>query len=311
MAAVARWGGRGREQGSRVLYQGPAKSERSLDVALSSGVWLVADSEEDAEAILARARCLGVAPRYLLRFRPLAVKPSQRGFGLAPGRVLSLCARLAFHLGTGLLSAAPFASAVHEAGRLAERLGRLGVPVEILDVGGGLPARGELRRVGRGRLPERAGRAEALLRAIRKAMRREAPLRGARLFVEPGRAVASDAFQLVTRVVRVAGRRVYVDASRVSHAFFIPSGQHRFLPVPRRPGSGTVAIGGPLPIYLDRFAARETIGRPREGDLLLIGSVGAYNLMMSNSWAGSLPEVVAIGVSAWRRGRRSGERTRR
>ena len=104
-----------RSKGGRVLYQGPAKSERSLDLALAAGAWLVADSEEDAGAILARSRSLGLAPRYLLRFRPRAAETSQRGFGLAPSRALSflraprregrpLPAGLAFHLGTRLLS---------------------------------------------------------------------------------------------------------------------------------------------------------------------------------------------------------------
>ena len=141
-------------------------------------------------------------------------------------------------------------------------------------------------------------------------MRRAPELRDARLFFEPGRAVAADAFHLVTRVIRVTPGRIYVDASRMSHAFFVAWGRHAWLPIPRRPGDGAVEIAGPLPVDIDRLA-RERIGRPREGDLLAIGSVGAYNLIVANAWAGRAPQIVEIGVSASGDGRPSGARTRR
>ena len=259
-----------RSDGDRVLYQGPAKTERSLDRALAAGTWLVADSEQDAEAILARARAVGAAPRYLLRFRARAAESSQRAFGLAPSRAAGLCARLAregrplpsglaFHLGTGLLSARPFVSAVREAARLAGKLRRVGIPVEVLNVGGGFPARGEVRRDTHPR--KSPATAESLVGAILSATRRAPELRDAQLFFEPGRAVAADAFHLVTRVIRVTPGRIYVDASRMSHAFFVAWGRHAWLPIPRRPGDGAVEIAGPLPVDIDRLA-RERIGRP-------------------------------------------------
>ncbi len=243
-----------RSDAGRVLYQGPAKTDRSLDQALTAGAWLVADSEQDAEAILARARAVGAAPRYLLRFRPRAAEASQRTFGLAPSRASGLCARLAhegrplpaglaFHLGTGLRSARPFVSAVREAARLAGKLRRLGIPVEILNVGGGFPARREVRRDTPPRKPP--GTAESFVGAILSTMRHAPELRRARLFFEPGRAVAADAFHLVTRVVRVTPGRIYVDASRMSHAFFVAWGRHRMDSDPQTPGRRPRRGGGP------------------------------------------------------------------
>ena len=289
--------------GPRILFQGPAKPPGALDAALAAGSICVADSAEDAEAILARASALRAAPRYLLRFRASSAEPSQRGFGLAVGSVAAWCARtaraglprpegLAFHLGTGLASPAPFVAAIREAGRLAARLAALGIAVRVLDVGGGFPAQREARRDARGRVRGRPASPEAFLRAIRSAARRSVPLRGVRLFLEPGRAVSSDAFHLVTRVVRTAGGRVSVDASRMSHAFFVPRGRHAFVPVPRRPGGGRVEVRGPLPTNLDLLSGAESIGRPREGDLLVIESVGAYNLIAANAWSGRVAEVV-------------------
>jgi len=289
--------------GPRILFQGPAKPADALEAALAAGSICVADSAEDAEAILARATALRIAPRYLLRFRASSAEPSQRGFGLAAAHVAAWCARavraglprpegLAFHLGTGLASPAPFVAAIREAGRLAERLAALGVLVRVLDVGGGFPALREARRDARGRVRGRPASPEAFLRAIRSAARRSVPLRGVRLFLEPGRAVASDAFHLVTRVVRTADGRVSVDASRMAHAFFVPRGRHAFVPVPRRRGGGRVEIRGPLPTNLDLLSGAESIGRPRDGDILVIESVGAYNLIAANAWAGAVPDVV-------------------
>jgi ornithine decarboxylase len=310
----------GRFAGSRVLFQGPAKRPDAIARAIAAGVWLIADSEEDAEAILAVGRSLGIPPRYLLRFRPPGVQTSQHAFGLAPERALEVCARLrrarrplpaglSFHLGTGIPSPAPFVEAIREAGGLARSLRSRGIPSSVLNVGGGFAALREARRSLSGGPEGRPASADEYLGAIRKAVREFLPAPGLRVFAEPGRAIASDAFHLVTRVVRVVGRRVYVDASRMSHAYFVPRGRHPFIPVPRRPGAGKSEVAGPLPVDLDRLSNGETIGRPRDGDLLLIGAVGAYNLIVANAWAGRMPDVVE--VSASRGARRSGGPTRR
>ena len=310
--------------GERVLYQGPAKSPALLERAIAAGAWIIGDSEEDTDAILAVGRQLGVEPRYLLRFRPPSSQSSQQAFGLATERALEFCTRLrrarrplpaglSFHLGTGIPSTAPFVEAVREAGEIAAALRERGIPTTVLNVGGGFAALREARRSLTGRPESRPASANEYLDAIRKAAREAFPLSGLRLFAEPGRAIASDAFHLVTRVMRVVGRRVYVDASRMSHAYFVPRGRHPFVPVPRRSGSGKSEIAGPLPVDLDRLSNGEAIGRPKEGDLLVIAAVGAYNLIAANAWAGDVPPVVEIGspVSASAGARPSYGRLRR
>jgi diaminopimelate decarboxylase len=312
----------GRFSGSRVLYQGPAKRADMLELAIAAGAWLIADSEEDAEAILAVGRALGIPPRYLLRFRPPSAQTSQRAFGLAPERALEVCARLqrarrplpeglSFHLGTGIPSPAPFVAAVREAGQLAAAMRGRGMPLSVLNVGGGFAALREARRSLGGQPEGRPAFAAEFLGPIREAARQAIPDPRLRLFAEPGRAIASDAFHLVTRVLRVVGRRVYVDASRMSHAYFVPRGRHPFLPIPGRAGRGKSEIAGPLPVDLDRLSNGETVGRPKDGDLLVVAAVGAYNLIAANAWAGTPPAVVPAGLSASRGDRRSGARTRR
>ena len=291
-------------RGERLVVSGPAKTRRMLDHAIGSGAWLVADGERDAAAILERSRALGRRPRYLVRLRVAAAEPSQADFGFGAAEAVRLARALihdrrplpegiAFHLGTGLEADAPYLGALRETASLSAALRSAGVPVRVVDVGGGFAARGEARRdsLGRPRRPPRS--VPARVRELSRALRAAVP--GARGFLEPGRALVSDAFHLVTRVVRVRGSRVYLDASRMSHAFFVPRGRHPFIAVPRRAGSRRRSIAGPLPSHLDLFSEGEAVGKPREGDILVIGSVGAYNLIQASAWAGPVPEVVEVG----------------
>lgn len=291
-------------RGERIVFQGPAKDRASLDRAIGAGALLVADGPEDAAALRARSAAVGKAPRYLLRFRPEACEPEQRPFGMSAREAVELLRRfvreggplpggIAFHLGTGLSSAAPYRHAIREAGLLAAQLRKLGVETATLDIGGGFAAQGESRRSAGGRV-RRSPPPDALVSQIAGAARGALP--GVRLLVEPGRALAGDCFHLVTRVLRVRERRVYVDASRMSHGFFVPRGKHPFAPIPRRGRNApAVTVAGPLAVGLDVLSESESIGRPREGDFVVIGSVGAYNLIAANGWAGEIPEVLEIG----------------
>ncbi len=78
----------------------------------------------------------------------------------------------------------------------------------------------------------------------------------------------------------------------MSHAFFVPRGRHAFVadPAPRR-GAVRSRFAGRCR-RTSTSSRRAPIGRPRAGDLLVIGSVGAYNLIAANAWSGGVPTVV-------------------
>jgi diaminopimelate decarboxylase len=116
------------------------------------------------------------------------------------------------------------------------------------------------------------------------------------LLFEPGRAIVSQSFRLVARVLRVKDserrRTVFLDASRLSHAFFAGWGRHPIETIPRRRGARRAAtLAGPLGVGVDVFASRELLAPVEPGDLVVIGSVGAYNWNAINSWAGAIPNV--------------------
>lgn len=73
-----------------------------------------------------------------------------------------------------------------------------------------------------------------------------------------------------------SGGRVFLDASRMAHAYFVLRGRH------------------PLGVDLDLLSPAVRLGSPRPGDLVLIGSVGAYNTNAASAWAGPMPPIVAL-----------------
>jgi len=288
--------------GARILIQGPAKTAALLDAGLAAGALFVVDGREDGEALLERARALGRAPRYLLRLAPRSVSSEQKTFGL-PAPALARLARalarrgepaadgLAFHLGTGIVSPAPYVEALGEAAAVAKALAPLGWRVATIDAGGGFAARLESR----GRQPRPPGpRASAFVSALSRAARRLG-LENVRLLFEPGRAIASGAYHLVARVVRMregAKPVIYLDASALSHAPFVLLGRHPVAILPRRTGRRrTVALAGPLGVTSDVFAPAVRLPPVAPGDLVVIGSVGAYNQNAANAWAGRRPPV--------------------
>ncbi len=292
--------------GKRIVIQGPAKSTALIDAGLAAGVLLVADGREDLLAILDRGRAISALPRYLLRLAPCSASPEQSAFGLPARELVALADEvsrrkmprpegLAFHLGTGIASAAPYLTALREAAAIASELAALGIPIFRLDLGGGFAARSESRLVERGRPRSTRKDPTRILPALAKRAR---SLLGARLqlLFEPGRALVSASLHLVTRVIRIRKRSsqttIYVDASRLSHAFFVARGRHRVASIPRRRGpSRDVALAGPLGAGLDLFTPATRLAPLAPGDLVVVGSVGAYNWNAASSWAGPVPPI--------------------
>ncbi len=295
-----------RVPGRRIVIQGPAKSRALIDAGLAAGALFVADAREDAIEILTRAGALSRRPSYLLRLEPSAASPEQKAFGLPVGELLALAREIvarrlpapegiAFHLGTGIASIAPYRRALGETATAARELARLGIGTSCVDLGGGFAARSESRLNSRG-APRPSGKPPiVIVRALAREASRLLP-KSVRLLFEPGRALVSDSLHLVTRVIRVRQRRtrdtVYLDASRFAHAFFVAHGRHPVASLPRRRGRArTVALAGPLGVGLDVFAPAVELPPVRAGDLVIIGSVGAYNANAASAWAGERPTI--------------------
>jgi len=167
----------------------------------------------------------------------------------------------------------------------------------VIDAGGGFSSPGESRFDDRGRAPRsRWTDPSAIVSALEREVQRR--IGAVELWIEPGRALVAEAFSLVTRVVQIrSDRTVFVDGSRMAHAFFVARGVHPLTAIPSRRGKRrTFAVAGPLGTDLD-VLVRRTVGvAPLVGDLVVFGAVGAYNLIAANAWAGPVPPVVEMGA---------------
>jgi arginine decarboxylase len=121
-------------------------------------VFIVIEKLSELEYVLDEARQLGVEPLLGVRVRLASIGAGKwqntggdKGkFGLSPSQVLTLIARLDaaglkhtlklqhFHMGSQISNVRDIANGMREASRYFVELTRLGVPLEVVDVGGGL-----------------------------------------------------------------------------------------------------------------------------------------------------------------------------
>jgi arginine decarboxylase len=121
-------------------------------------VFIVIEKLSELDYVLDEARQLGVEPLLGVRVRLASIGAGKwqntggdKGkFGLSPSQVLALVARLDaaglkhtlklqhFHMGSQISNVRDIANGMREASRYFVELTRMGVPLEVVDVGGGL-----------------------------------------------------------------------------------------------------------------------------------------------------------------------------
>lgn len=283
-----------------VLYTGPGKTPGELREAVEQGVRLfsaesLTDLEHIGEAALAHdtvADCLlrinDVTARAATGVR-MTGRPTQ--FGIDSETIAGLAPRLCSVPGTSVAGLHLFSqsNAADEQALIAEfehtidtaaRIEReLGVPLRLLDIGGGFSVpygqRGE-----RTAYPALRAALEAALDARFPGWRQGTP----RLAVESGRYLAGDCGTLLATVsnVKVSRGRTFVILDTGINTFGGLSGLGRILPVSVRVESESteterVTLAGPL------CTPGDTLGRDvevpaglRPGDLVAIPNTGAY-----------------------------------
>lgn len=166
----------------------------------------------------------------------------------------------------------------------AEVAAATGVPVEYLNVGGGLgiPYRPE-------DVPfDFRAYAEAIVRARRDYFPRARP----RILMECGRYVTGPHGVLVTRVInRCHKGRDLIGLDASMSALMRPAfyGAYHHLTLPFTDGpEGTFDVVGALCENMDRFAVDRRLPTPREGDIALIHDTGAHGHAMGFTYNGRL-----------------------
>ncbi len=297
----------------RIVFSGVGKTAREIAFALEQGVLQInVESEAELETIARIARERGRTATIALRVNPdvdaethtkIATGRKEDKFGIDLGRAGAVYERalamdgidaagLAVHIGSQLVDLGPFRAAFTRLAQLVRDLGARGAEVRRLDLGGGL---------GIAYRDERPPSPEAYAGLVREVI---GPL-GCELLFEPGRALVGNAGVLVTRVIYVksgASRRfVIVDAGMNDmkrQALY--NAYHAIVPVAQVDEGAALApadVVGPVCETADSFASGRPLPPLEAGDLLVMGSAGAYGAAMGSSYNSRLlaPEVLVAG----------------
>ena len=295
----------------KVVFSGIGKSEAEIEQALRAGILcLNLESEAELERVDAIAARLGMRAPVAFRVNPdvdpkthpyisTGLKDNKFGIAYADAeRVYREAARrpgvrvigIGCHVGSQMMSAAPFVDAAARILALTERLERAGIALSHIDLGGGFGIR--YRDESPAPVSQFLDGAVGVL-----ADRRET------LIVDPGRAIVGDAGLLLTRVeyVKPGESKNFLIVDAAMNDLLRPAlydAWHDIRPV-REAESGAGAavydVVGPVCESAD-FLAKERKLAARAGDLLAVMSAGAYGMVMSSNY-NTRPRPAEVMVS--------------
>jgi ornithine decarboxylase len=300
----------------RVHYGNTIKSDQDIATAYRRGVRLFAtDSLADVRAIAAHApgsrvfcrlATPGTGALWGLTGKcgcsvPQAVEilTTARALGLIP-------AGLSLHVGSQQMTVGAWRDAFTELAGAITRLDALGIRLDHVNLGGGLPALGYLNREGVSLRPP----LPAILGAIRDGMRQLRLVAAGPLdfVVEPGRHLVADQGAIRAHVVRLTERDgmpwLYLSCGRFNGLYELDQIQYR-LEFPAHPTGPRVQarVAGPTCDSDDAFGPGSLVSVPAalaSGDPVWIMSAGAYSVSYTTvGFNGFDPlPTVAIGARA-------------
>ena len=294
----------------RIVFSGIAKSQREIDEALKAGILCFnVESAAELQRLSGCATRLGVTAPVSLRVNPevdarthpyIATGLRTSKFGVPATTALALYREarklphlkivgIDCHIGSQITTLEPFLEATDKILELVHQLAAEGIPLEHIDLGGGVGI------CYRDETPLSLSDYATALKS------RFSQFQG-RLLFEPGRRIVGNAGLLLTRVEYLKSiperQLVIVDAGM--NDLMRPSlyqAWHEIVPVgaPRKTDQ-KVDIVGPVCESSDVLGT-ERILDARAGDLLAILSCGAYGASMSSRYNARplLPEILVHG----------------
>ncbi len=291
----------GRFPGAQIAFMHPVKSRRAIARAFHDyGVKTFAlDSEDELDKILAEtngAKDLTLVVRFEVSGDGSAY-PLARKFGVSAEEAPALLRKtrqvseemlgVSFHVGSQCMRPDAYRTAMDGVNRA---IVKAGVVADIVDIGGGFPA------IYPGMTPPPM---IEYVNAIKAGFEEMFVAQNAKLWAEPGRALVAEAGSTVTRVELRKGDALYLndgafgtlfDATHLNWAF--PAKLLR--PQPSRAKLVPFRLYGPTCDSMDAAAGPFMLPADiREGDLIEIGSLGAYGTAMGTRFNG-FGETVTI-----------------
>lgn len=278
----------------RISFGNTIKKQLDIAWAHARGIKLYAfDSKAELEKIAVAAPGAQVFCRILIDGEG-ALWPLNRKFGCAPRMAADLLIQarelglepygVSFHVGSQQMQPGQWDSAVASAKKVFRQVGKAGIDLKMIDLGGGFPAhyKTPVDAIG--------AYGDAIMDAMTRHFGNDLP----RMIVEPGRYMVGDAGVLEAEVVLISTksygedrRWVYLDIGRFGGLAEVEGEgiRYRIRPV-REMGKeeGPVVLAGPTCDSADILYDKADYHMPRDlkiGDRVRIFSTGAYTTTYS------------------------------
>lgn len=299
-----------------IVFTGVGKSRAELERAVPLDVKAInVESAGELERVESIAAAHGRPARVAIRVNPdidagshphistglkinkfgIAVETARKLFATIGSRPFLTLVAVHVHIGSQVTTVEPLRGAAAFVAALARELQTLGVPLEYVDVGGGLGISYDGAPV-----VSAADYVSALVEQVSPT--------GLPIVVEPGRSIVGPAGILVARVIDIKPRSadsefVVIDAGMTElmrpalyNAF------HRVEPLtPRNGAARSYEIVGPVCESSDVVGRDRRISPLEVGDLVAVRDAGAYgSAMASNYNRRPIPAEVLVDAGQWR-----------
>lgn len=282
-----------------IVFTGVGKTRAELEMAVRRGLFAInAESRGELERIDQLARAAGVQARVALRVNPdvaggghphISTGQRRHKFGVPLADAWPICrwasdaAGLTLvgvhaHIGSQMVTLEPIRRAVSVVADFAREVRAAGVPLEHLDVGGGLGIAYE-----DGDAPSGSAYAQVVIEAC-------APT-GLQAIIEPGRWILGPAGVLVTRVVDVKSigdDRHFVVVDAGMSEFLRPALYNAFHRIESLDLRSTPPVAcdvvGPICETSDIIGRDRMMALPLVDDLLVVRDTGAYGAVMASNY---------------------------
>jgi diaminopimelate decarboxylase len=299
----------------RIMFSGVGKTAPEMDVALEAGIYCFnVESEPELEVLNQRAVRAGKKAPVSFRINPdvdarthakISTGKKENKFGIPFERARAVYARAAelpgiavtgidMHIGSQITELQPFQDAFKLLRELVDTLRADGHDIHHVDVGGGL---GIPYHDDNNPPPSPDAYAHIVKSQLRDL--------DCRIVMEPGRLIVGNAGVLVTEVIYVkdGGQKSFVVVDAAMNDLIRPTlyeAHHEIRSVIVTAASAPrikADVVGPVCETGDYLALDREMSMPKAGDLLAVGSGGAYGAVQAGTYNSRLlvPEVLVNG----------------
>jgi diaminopimelate decarboxylase len=295
-----------------VIFSGVGKTSQEIDYALEQRIKSFnCESEPELALIDSLAHRRGVQARVALRVNPdidavthpyMSTGLREHKFGIDIAAAESIYERarsfenlvlesVSCHIGSQIVDTAPMLEVFDKMIALVERLRARGLPIRLLDLGGGL-----------GVAYKPGDQAPSICDFIQAMCRRVAG-HDLEILIEPGRSIVAEAGLLLTRVLyrKNNGDRQFIIVDAAMNDLIRPAlyqSHHEIVPLRKNEGATMVAdVVGPVCETGDFLARSREMPNVMPGDLLAVCMAGAYGFVAASNYNSRPrpPEILVEG----------------